>query len=186
MNKLLTRLGGGDLRSDGNANEVADEVIRNPDLFGSLIEGLDEPDDVIRARTAHAIEKISRTKQDLLLKLMPKFRRLAIDDKVPMVKWHLAMIFGNMSLMKEAADQATSALIQILDDDSVFVRSWAITSLALIGRRDERKRPRIIEKMMPLQNNDSIAVRTKAKKALDILQNENVPIPSGWSKSEDE
>ena len=57
MNTLLRKLSGGDLRSDGSANEVAGEVVRNPQLFEQLLEGLGEPDDVVRARTVHALEK---------------------------------------------------------------------------------------------------------------------------------
>ena len=185
MNELLIRLRGGDLRSDGKANEVADDVIRNPNLLEKLTEGLDEPDDVVRARTMHAFERISRTSQRSLLKLMPKFVRLAIDDRVPMVRWHLAMIFGNMALLKEAADLATSTLMRVSDDDSVFVKSWAMVSLTIIGRRNESRRHQIIEKMRTLRDHKSIAIRTKARKALDILEYEDVPIPSGWFKSKD-
>jgi hypothetical protein len=61
MNTLLQKLSGGDLRSDGRADEVAEEVTRNPRLLGQLFEGLSEHDDVIRARTAHALERVSRT-----------------------------------------------------------------------------------------------------------------------------
>ena len=66
MDELLNKLSGGDLRSDGMANEVVEEVIRNPQLISKLIEGLDEPDDVIQARTVHALEKISRTNSEML------------------------------------------------------------------------------------------------------------------------
>ena len=63
MNALLRKLSGGDLRSDGRANEVAEEVIRTPELLEQLLEGLDEPDDLVRARTVHVMERISRTNQ---------------------------------------------------------------------------------------------------------------------------
>jgi HEAT repeat protein len=182
MNEVLAKLAGDDLRSDGNANEVADEVIRNPKLLGGLVQGLDEPDDVVRARTAHAIERISRANQETLLELMTRFIGLATKDKVPMVRWHLAMIFGNMALLKEAADLATSALMSLLDDESVFVRSWAIVSITLIGRRDKSKRLKIVDRIKTLQHSNSIAIRTKARKAMDILQDEDIPIPLGWSK----
>ncbi len=56
MNELLRKLSGCDLRSEGRVNEVAEEVIRNPQLLSKFIEGLSESDNVIRARTAHALE----------------------------------------------------------------------------------------------------------------------------------
>jgi len=123
MNELLKELGGGDLRSDGRANEVAEEVIRNPHLLNKLVEGLDEPDDVIRARTAHALEKISRTNPEMLKELVPRFIKLSSQDKVPMVKWHLAMIFGNITLSEKETDEVISALFHLLKDESVFVKS---------------------------------------------------------------
>jgi hypothetical protein len=95
MNNLLTKLSGGDLRSDGRANEVAEELLKNPQLIDTLFTGLSESDDVIRARTTHALEKISRTNPELLQEIIPWLIKLAYEDKVPMVKWHLAMIFGN-------------------------------------------------------------------------------------------
>jgi HEAT repeat protein len=186
MNELLKRTSDGlGLSSDGRASEVTDEVIRNPSLLPQLVEGLDDPDDAIRGRTAHALERISRTRQDILKALMPRFIKLAAEDKVPMVRWHLAMIFGNMAPLKEAADMSTSTLLRLVSDDSVFVKSWAIVSLTLVGRRDKSKRSRIIHKMKAFKDHDSVAIRTKARKALDILQNEDVPIPLSWSKSKD-
>jgi len=50
MNVLLRKLSGGDLRSDGGANDIAKEVIRNPQLLEDFVQGLSEPDDAIRAR----------------------------------------------------------------------------------------------------------------------------------------
>ena len=61
MNKLLSGLEGGSLISNGDANLVADEVLKNNELLSDLLEGLNEPNNVVRARTTHALEKISRT-----------------------------------------------------------------------------------------------------------------------------
>ncbi len=65
MNDLLELLKGGDMRSDGAADEVAEDVIQNPELFGLLFDGLSETDDLVRGRTAHALEKISRAHPEL-------------------------------------------------------------------------------------------------------------------------
>lgn len=48
--KLLEMLSGGDLRSDGRADEVAEKVIAEPTLLVGLVEGLDNWDDVVRAK----------------------------------------------------------------------------------------------------------------------------------------
>jgi len=65
MNSLLRLLEGGDLRSDGRADEVAGEIIENPKLFNLLWDGIYESDDIVRAKTAHALEKVSRELPEL-------------------------------------------------------------------------------------------------------------------------
>ena len=183
MNELLKELGGGDLRSDGKANEVAEKVIKNPKLLKMLVEGLDEPDDIIRARTAHAFEKISRTNPEMLEGLTPQLIELVYKDMVPMVKWHLAMIFGSIPFPEKEADKIISVLLHFLEDESVFVKSWSIVSLCIIDRKNKLKRGEIINKIRALQNHESIAIRSKVKKALKVLENENEPMPLGWIKA---
>jgi len=60
MNRLLQRLSGGNLLSDGDSKEVAVFVLKQPENISDLIEGLNEIEDVVRARTVDAIELISR------------------------------------------------------------------------------------------------------------------------------
>lgn len=42
VNDLVKLLEGGDLRSDGHADEVAEDLIRYPKFFSLLIDGLNE------------------------------------------------------------------------------------------------------------------------------------------------
>jgi HEAT repeat protein len=71
MNDLLELLDGGDLRSDGHADEVAGDVIQDPELFPLLFDGLDEENDVVRGRTAHSLEKVSKDRPELFDGLKP-------------------------------------------------------------------------------------------------------------------
>jgi len=183
MNDLLFLLTGGDLRSDGRANEVADEVLANPNLFPLLFEGLDETDDVVRGRTSHALEFVSRTRPELLTSHLPQLLDLARKDDVAMVRWHLAMIFANLSIFEEIIDQTLSVLYDLLDDPAVFVKSWAISSLCIIGKHYPHLRGEIISWIIPLREDYSIAIRTRVAKALTALENEEEPIPPGWVKS---
>ncbi len=185
MNELLQKLTGGDLRSDGRANEVAEEVIKNPRLLNKLVEGLRESDNLVRARTTHALEKISRTNPEMLQGLTLQLIETALKDKVPMVKWHLAMIFGNIPFSEKEIDAVILTLFHLLNDENAFVKSWAIASLAIIGRKNKSKRKEIIGRIKALQNDESIAVRGRAIKALNILENEDEKIPISWLKARD-
>jgi len=185
MNDLLQKLTGGDLRSDGGANELADQVIKNPQMLANLVEGLSESNDIVRGRTAHAIERISRTCPDMLQGLIPQFARLAKSDKVPMVKWHIAMIFPNLTLLTKETEMIFSTLFELLEDDSVLVRSWAIAGLTILARKNKDKTSEVIKRLRAYEKSKSIAISTRVAKALEVLENDNKPIPASWIKLRD-
>ena len=56
MNELLQKLTGGNLLSDGKSKEVAKFVLEHPEQISDIFVGLYEKADVIRARTADALE----------------------------------------------------------------------------------------------------------------------------------
>jgi HEAT repeat protein len=183
MNELIKILSGGSLISDGRANEAADRVLANPQLFDQLVEGLSEPDSIIRARTVHALERISRIHPEMVEGLLPKFIEMAVHDPVPMVRWHIAMIFGNLPFPAESVDETISVLFRMLEDPSVFVKSWAMVSLAILGRQYTPMRSGITDHIRPLLDERSVAIRSKAIKAVKILENDGDPIPAGWIKA---
>ena len=79
-------LSGGDLRSDGMANEVVRLVRENPFLVNELIEGMTAKDDVIRGRSADVLEKLTRDHPEYVQSELDLIIRLALNDPVPMVR----------------------------------------------------------------------------------------------------
>lgn len=184
MNQILAWLAGGDLRSDGLANEAAQAVLQNPHLFDDLYQGLSAPDDVIRGRAADALEKVAREKPDLLVEHLPQLVQLSQSDPVPMVKMHLAMIFGHLSIYPQHVSELRTALFELLEDESVFAKSWAIASLCILGRKFPVESQAITRSIAPLKADPSVAVRSKVRNALTILSLPTAPFPKGWIKSE--
>jgi len=184
MTQLVDWLGGGDLRSDGMAGEVARWVLERPPLLEELLVGLSVPDDVIRGRTADALEKISRERPELLVDSLRSLERAARRDPVPMVRWHLAMVLTNMVGFREQVGSITNTLAGLLKDESVFVKSWTLTGLCIVGRIYPRKRPAILRRLGPLQSDGSRAVRVRATKAVRLLLDDRLPLPTGWIKSQ--
>ena len=184
MNQILEWLSGGDLRSDGLANEAAEAVLKNTQLFDDLYAGLSMPDDVIRGRTADALEKVARQRPELLVAHLPELADISNTDRVPMVKMHLAMIFGHLAFYEEHGDMIRSTLFTLLEDESVFVKSWAIVSLCIIARLYPADCDSIIMRVAPLRTDSSTALRSRARNALNLLTNEDSPFPKGWIKSE--
>lgn len=184
MNQILEWLSGGDIRSDGVATEISELVLNNPELFDELIEGLYVSEDVVRGRTADTLEKVARSRPDLLIEYLPELMQLGVEDKVSMVRFHIAMILGHLSMYQEHVDEITATLLQLLGDNSVFVKSWTIVSLCIIGRKNPGECTRIVEAIAPLQRDESIAIRSRVSKAIPLLTNEDIPFPKGWIKSE--
>ncbi len=182
-NQILTWLSGGDLRSDGMANEAARVVLDNPAIIDDLMAGLSESDDVIRARTADALEKVAREMPDLLKGYLQQLIDLAETEQVPAVKMHLAMIFGHLAVYEEMLEQLILVLYYQLEDESVFTRSWAIASLCIIGRKYPIENQRILNKLSQLQSDPSVAIRSRIAKAVVLLTNPEKEFPKGWIKS---
>jgi HEAT repeat protein len=184
MNQILQWLQGGDLRSDGQSSDVATFVLQNPIAITDLFEGLKSSDNVIRGRTADALEKIARSNPDLLRSYMPELVRIAMEDSVAMVRWHIAMLMGHMTVYDEEIGQIAFTLLRMLHDESVFVRSWVIVSLCIVARKDEDRREEILQCISKLQSDSSVAIRSKVRNAIQILINDQQRFPKGWIKSE--
>ena len=184
MSQILEWLSVGDLRSDGLANEVSAAVLQNPALFEDLYAGLFETEDVIRAHASDALEKVAGSRPDLAIEHLPDLASIAKEDPLPVVKMHLAMTFGHLALYEEQLDNLRSVLVILLDDQSVFTKSWAIASLCIIGRLYPQESQSIINRISQLQGDKSIAIRSRTRKALNILTNPCSPFPDGWIKSE--
>jgi hypothetical protein len=184
LNQILSWLKGEDLRSDGEASEVAAFVLANPRVFDDLLMGLSVSDDIVRGRTSDALEKIARSRPDLLVDHLDMLIQVAESDPVPMVRMHMAMIFGHMVIFEEKVDQLMAVLLELVDDRRVFVKSWAIVSLCIIARKDPGNNELIVSSIAPLMDDKSIAIRSRTRKAMVVLMNEDAPFPQGWVKSE--
>jgi HEAT repeat protein len=183
MNSLLERLKGGSLISDGNANEVAEAVLEDNRLLPLLAEGLQDADNVVRARTAHALEKVSRQKPEIISRLIPDLIKTAQADSVPMVRWHIPMIFTNIDLDGTAEKAVFSALFRLLDDKSTLVKNWAISAIVILSRKSEVWRVEALRRLQTEARNQSASVKVRIGKAIDILRY-NRPIPQGWYKGQ--
>lgn len=183
-NHLLGMLAGGDLRSDGMANEVVEIVLTNEELFDELFIGLRDSDDVVRGRAADALEKIARSRPELLLEQLPELIHMAKSDAVAMVRWHIAMIFGYLAVYPDVVDEISAVLVDLLSDRSVFVKSWAIVGLSIVGRNYPEWKDEVVTAISGMQGDSSTAIKARVRKALALLADDTLSFPPGWIKSE--
>jgi HEAT repeat protein len=180
---LLDWLKGGTLRSDGAADQVADAVLIELVLFKNLLEGLKSEDDVVRGRTADAMEKVAREYPNHAAKYLDEILAVTADETLPMANWHLAMLYGYIAAEKGTVEKTFSVLMRMLADASAFVKSWAITSLCIIARLHPQYFEEITREIGRLSGHESAAVRTRVRYALETLMNPKSPFPKTWIKS---
>jgi hypothetical protein len=184
MSQILEWLARGDLRTDGDANEVAAFILKNTQLLEDLVAALFVEEDPIRGHAADALEKVSRARPREVVDFLPQLLTVARSDRVPMVRWHAAMVLGHLAMFEDHVPEITATLLSLLEDDSVFVKSWAIVSLCIIGRKYPREVDRIVSAIAPMKRDASIAIRSKVRNAMSILTLPEKPFPKGWIKSE--
>ena len=138
--KLLAQLQGGDLRSEGNAEIVAGEILNDPTRLEELKPGLASEDRLLRARTCMALEIISRSQPELLNGLLPDLVELSARDTVPQVRWHLAEIFTVADLTETQQEALIPILLDYLEDRSRIVKYCAVTTLGVVAVDSPQKR----------------------------------------------
>lgn len=180
MDKISELLRSGDLRTDGNADQVAELIINDTKRLPELLPCLDHPDSVIRAHAAHAIEVITRTKPELLVGDARRLILRAESDAYPIVRWHMAMALGNMAAHLKDAVPSTDTLLGCLKDTSPLVRSWSVYSLVVIGRAHPGQSARIITALRTHERDHSPAVRSRINRAVTLLQFPDLPLPGSW------
>jgi len=180
---ILRNLSAGSLQDDGLADEVVEAVLSDNTLFGEVYDAPLESNDVVRAHAVDAIEKITRLRPDLLAGRLSELCRISLNDEIPMVRWHMAMVLGHLAYREENRDEIRPALLRLLEDPSVFVKSWAIVSLSILGKLYREERGEILEHLSRHQGDPSVAVSSKVRKAARVLSADSEKIPGGWVKS---
>jgi hypothetical protein len=171
------------LRSDGVADEVVEFVLANPVVIEDLVGALQSENDVVRGRAADVLEKVTRSLPKPVEKHFPQIVASAHKDSVPMVRWHMAMLLGHLAGAAALRSRIQDALLPMVEDASVFVVSWVITSLTIIALLDEEYEAGALAAISPLQGSSSAALRTRAAKAMAAITETGGNLPDSWIKS---
>jgi hypothetical protein len=163
---ILSALGGGDRRSTGRADEVAALVADEPRLFPKLMAGLWSTDPLIRMRAADAVEKVTRTRCELLRPYKKELLGLAAEASQQEVRWHLAAMLPRLALTGCERQAAIFSLRSYLDDHSSIVKTFALQGLAELAEQEPRVQPEVVELLRQAERNGTPAMRARSRKLL--------------------
>jgi len=159
-------LSGGDRRSIGRANEVADLALTQPQRVGELVELLGDSSEVIRMRAADALEKISRERIGVLQAYKGELLGLMAEAAQQELRWHLAAIIPRLELTPEECRRAAAVLELYLGDRSSIVKTFAMQGLWELARRDAALRTHVVELVRDFTQTGTAAMRARGRKLL--------------------
>jgi hypothetical protein len=170
---VIGLLKGGDRRSVGCAERVAEMVRRNPRLFPKLIAGLWYTNPVVRMRAADAVEKVTRENSELLLTHKKELLSLLAEERQQEVRWHLAVMVPRLELNAKESQFAVASLQGYLQDHSSIVRTFALQGLADLARSDAGICAGVVELLRETTRKGTPAMKARSRKLLAAMKKES-------------
>ena len=167
---IRSMLAGGDRRSIGRSDEVAELVARCPEEVVELVECLWDPDPRICMRAADAMEKASRGKGALLQAHKMELLGLLAEAEQQEVRWHLAVMVPRLRLTVPERRRVVKLLQIYLEDRSSIVKTFAMQGLADLALEDPALRPMITELIRSVARTGTPAMRARGRKILRQLE----------------
>lgn len=167
--RIVGALSGGDRRSIGAANEVADWALRSADIVEELVTLLAHADPVVAMRAADALEKATRLHAANLASSKHQLLTIASRATQQEVRWHLAQILPRLDLTNPERDHMFGVMRAWLDDPSAIVRANSLEALVILAGQDIATQDDIRAILDTCVKSDSAAVQTRAKRLLKRL-----------------
>jgi len=166
---VLSVLSGGDRRSIGRVGSVVPYLLDHPEQLPILIHGMELGDEIVRMRCADAAEKISISRPDLLKPFRARLLQLAQRSTQQELRWHIAQMLPRLGLDGQQRDDAVSALLKYLKDDSRIVTTSSMSSLFEFARDDPPLQQVLVPILRKFLEQGSAAERNRAGRLLTKL-----------------
>jgi len=168
---VLEKLRGGDRRSTGRAEAVAEDMLHDPSLFDDVFEGMSDDDPVVRMRAADAVERVTAERPDLLGDAhRDRLLGELADIDQQEVRWHVAQLLPRLELNGDDVDRAVDVLEAFTGADSQIVRVNAMTALANLAAANPRLRGTVHAHIEDLVDGGSPSVQARGRKLIDGLE----------------
>ena len=174
MSKIIQKLTGGDLRSIGKAEEVVEDILRNPSLFTEVFDGMLHEDPRVRMRSADALEKVTKIHPEFLQPFKNRLINEISEIQQQEVRWHVAQMFSYLVLTKSDMKNIITILFSYIDSsNSNIVKVFSLQTLADIAMKDPSFKPKVIEKLKQMVNSGSPAIVNRCNKLINKLERLN-------------
>lgn len=167
---LALELSGGNPRSLGKTDEVVNSVLADGNKLGELFDCLFIDDEIVRMRTADALEKICRQRPSWFASYADRLLTdvAAIDQ--PSVQWHLAQMIGELHLSEAQRVKAIAILKRNLEKATDWiVLNYSLEVFAQFVRSDSGLRPYFVKQLNRHVDNHHRSVAKRANKLLADL-----------------
>lgn len=168
---LLDTLSIGDMRTTDNVDEVVREVLADPRLLDPLLAAIEHENPGVRMRAADALEKITRSHQELVQVHKKRLLSILEESTQQEVQWHLAQILPRLILSRDEQTDVYALLSRNFhESDSAIVKTWSLQAMAdftshLPDKRDEVKR--VADEAV---KSGTPALKSRARKILERLE----------------
>ena len=163
MSQILKKLEGGDLRSIGRSEEVVQDILENPALFGEVFDGMLSEDPRVRMRSADALEKVSSRHPEYLQPFKNRLINEISKIEQQELRWHVAQMFSYLAVSTQERAEIVRILLFYLDADrSRIVKVCSIQTLADLAERDKSIRPTIVRRLQEVIASGSPAMVNRA------------------------
>lgn len=164
---LLLSLHGGKRWSTDRAQLAAETVLRQPDLFGALFNGLALDEPLARMRAAYALSKVASARPDLLQPYKEQFLdRLLDPDNSHLARACMLQALRTLTLDKEDIELLVDTLKDFLFSESSIVKTFSLQLLADFAAEDEGLRNDVLPLLWTARERGTPAMRARARKLL--------------------
>ena len=167
MDEFASLLSGGNRRSTGKADLVANLVISNPGRFEELWICLGHIDPIVRMRAADALEKATRRDATVLQAHKDEILSERLDDGTSEVRWHLVVLSSRLQLGIQEARKVFARLHHFVEtDNSKIVRVMALQAAADLGKRHPALKKDVNEMIRIAKASGFPSLQARARKLL--------------------
>ncbi|HEU5121239.1 MAG TPA: hypothetical protein VFT59_00190 [Candidatus Saccharimonadales bacterium] len=156
---------GGKSNSLGRASEVIESVLNNPSRLDELYKCIFAGNPWVRMRAIDSLEKICRLHPDWIEPYLDTILSELTQSTQASIQWHLAQIFGEVSLSATQNTKAISWLTKLITTTNVdwIVSVSAMKTLLAFNRNGLVDSNTLLPLFSAQERHNSHAVRKKAK-----------------------